>query len=97
MVLHTLNATGLSPAYSDCLRLLQPDDALLLLGDGVYAGLAGSAAARQLANTGVTLYVLADDARAAGVTDRLSPEITVTDYSGFVALSEHYPRQIAWC
>ncbi|MBP6724956.1 MAG: hypothetical protein KA137_08950, partial [Halioglobus sp.] len=44
MTLHTLNASPASAVFADCLRLLAPGDALLLLGDGVYAALEGTAA-----------------------------------------------------
>jgi len=96
MVLHTLNATAMSPAYRDCLQLLRPGDAVLLLGDGVYAGLAGSAAARDLVSSGAQLYALEPDARAAGVQERLVDAIALTDYRGFVALSERFSQQQAW-
>lgn len=96
MVLHTLNRSPDHPAFRQCLRLLAADDALLLLGDGVYAAMAGSPAAAELMASGVPVHVLQADARAAGVLDRLAEGVSVADYDGFVALSENYPRQQAW-
>jgi len=43
----------------------------------------------------VQLYVLGDDAAAAGVLARMDA-VTVIDFDGFVALSEQFPRQLAW-
>lgn len=96
MVLHTLNRAPSHPAFAQCLRLLAPGDALLLLGDGVYAALAGSRAAAELTASGAALHVLDVDARAAGVLERLTEGVTVSDDAGFVGLTEHYPRQQAW-
>lgn len=96
MILHTLGCSPTHPAFSDCLRLLASDDTVLLLGDGVYAALAGSSAAQDLAASGARVQVLEADARAAGVLERLAEGVTIADYDGFVALSEHYPRQQAW-
>lgn len=95
MVLHTLNATPASNSYLDCLRLASAADTILLLGNGVYAALANSPAAAQLAAHPARVVLLADDAAAAGsAIDRDSFELI--DMDGFVALSEHYPRQLAW-
>jgi tRNA 2-thiouridine synthesizing protein B len=95
VILHTLNASPASAAFTDCLRLIAPADALLLLGDGVYAALAGTAPRAELDACGAALYALGDDAAAAGVLARLEG-ITVVDIDGFVELSEQFPRQLAW-
>ena len=95
MVLHTLNAAPGSAAFEDCLRLAGPDDAILLLGDGVYAALPGSEAAGRLQRCAAEVLILQEDAVAAGgaIASDLS---TAVDMAGFVALSERYPRQLAW-
>ncbi len=96
MLLHTLSRSPAHSALRDCLAVLGPDDALLLLGDGVYAALAGSEAATLLAASGASLFVLEADAALAGVQERLLPAVTLVDDEGFVALSERYSRQLAW-
>ncbi len=96
MLLHTLSRSPAHSALRDCLAVLGPDDALLLLGDGVYAALAGSEAAELLAASGAALFVLDADAALAGVRERLLPGATLGDDDGFVALSERYSRQLAW-
>jgi len=95
MTLHTLSASPTTAAFADCLRLIAPGDALLLLGDGVYAALPGTGPRRALGACGAALYVLHDDAAAAGVLARIDGE-TVVDMDGFVELSERYSRQLAW-
>lgn len=96
MILHTLNSDPGAPAFSQCLTHLQHGDALLLMGNGVYGAVATSPAAQQLLLSGATLYILADDARAAGVINRLADAFSVVDYDGFVGLSEHCASQLAW-
>ena len=96
MLLHTLSRSPAHAALRDCLAVLAPVDALLLLGDGVYAALAGSEAAALLAASGADLFVLDADAALAGVRDCLMPQATLVDDDGFVALSERYSRQLAW-
>ncbi len=95
MVLHTFNASPTSSAFGDCLRLLTREDALVLMGDGVYAALADTAALRSLRASGAELFVLRDDALAAGIV--APPEgVQAIDMDGFVALTERFARQLAW-
>jgi tRNA 2-thiouridine synthesizing protein B len=96
MLLHTVSRSPAHSALRDCLAVLGPDDAILLLGDGVYAAIAGSEAAALLTGSGATLFVLAADAALAGVRERLLAGATVVDDDGFVALTERYGRQLAW-
>lgn len=99
MILHTLNASPATAAFADCLQLLQTGDALLLLGDGVYAALPGTAALDTLlalqSETAAELYILAEDARAAGI-GAVDAAIQTVDTDGFVALTERFPLQQAW-
>ena len=95
MILHTLNASPASAAFTDCLRLISPEDALLLLGDGVYSALAGTAPRASLDACGARVYLLREDACAAGVLERTGG-VTVVDIDGFVELTERFSRQMAW-
>ncbi len=95
MILHTLNASPASAAYRDCVRILGEGDALVLLGDGVYAAIAGSEALRELEDAPAELYVLEADARLAGVTIA-DANVPTVDMDGLVTLTERFPRQQAW-
>ena len=95
MILHTLNAAPGSAAFTDCLRLIAAGDALLLMGDGVYAAMAQTDAGAALQASGAEIYVLGADATAAGVKN-LIDEVSCLDMDGFVALTERFPRQQAW-
>ena len=95
MVLHTLNCSPAAAAFGDCLRLLAAGDALLLMGDAVYAGIPGTAPREALDGCAAELYILRDDAAVAGVLQQLEGLVLV-DIAGFVELTERYPRQLAW-
>lgn len=88
-----------SPSYCDLpalLRLTTQDDALLLLQDGVLAGLAGSVHLELLLNAPVSLYALRADVEARGLLGHISHNITLIDYTHFVELTEKHRSQMAW-
>ena len=95
MILHTLATTPGQAAFEDCLAILSPDDAVLLLGNGVYAGINKTEAFHRLQATGAAVHILREDALAAGLTGRLDPAAMI-DMEEFVALTERYPRQLGW-
>jgi tRNA 2-thiouridine synthesizing protein B len=96
VILHTINATPASPAFRDCIRLLRKGDALLLLGDGVYAALTATKACAEIKNTGAELYLLEPDADAAGLLKRIDDIVCMVDYQGFVTLTERFTKHQAW-
>jgi len=95
MILHTLNASPSSAAFDDCVGVVRSGDAVVLMGDGVYAALAGTKAWSEMQARGAQVYLLGCDATAAGVTE-FAGGATFIDMDGFVALTERYPRQQAW-
>lgn len=94
-MLHTLNAAADSAAYRDCLRLLVQGDDLLLLGDAVYCALRGSPQLEALVASGARIHVMADDAAAAGVSDRLG-EVPLVNIEQWLDLTERHRQQQAW-
>ncbi|KAB7660370.1 MAG: sulfurtransferase complex subunit TusB [Plesiomonas shigelloides] len=96
-MLYTLSSSPFaSQALTDILRLATAQDALLLWSDGVLAALVGSEFAEPLAASPVKVYVLQADAQARGIAERLLSQIQVIDYSGWVALTEQHPQQLAY-
>jgi sulfur relay protein TusB/DsrH len=94
-MLHTLSSSANSSAFADCLRLLCAGDALVLIGDGVYCAIRNSDSREQLLATKVELYVLRDDAVAAGITASVG-DTPLIDIDALVSLSEQHERQQAW-
>jgi len=95
VILHTLNALPTSSAFDDCLRVAAAGDAILLLGDGVYAAIDDTRACSKLLASGADIHILSPDAQAAGVCHGIE-RFTLVDMEGFVELTERYPRQQAW-
>lgn len=95
MILHTLSATPSSPAFSECLAIAKPGDAILLLGDGVYGARPGEGLAAALIACGADIHVLETDAQATGIGP-LPENMQTQDMDGFVALTERFARQMAW-
>jgi tRNA 2-thiouridine synthesizing protein B len=92
VILHTLSVSPRHPGFGDCLLAADTGDTILLLGDAVYAALEGSEACREMQEHSARVVALDTDVRAAGVT---SAFVSI-DMAGFVALTEYYPRQLAW-
>jgi len=95
MLLHTLNCAAQSDAFRDCLRTAAGEDTIVLIGEGVYRALPGSACRRALDASPAHVVALDTDTEAAGMAQRLNG-LALVDMDGLVALSERYPRQIAW-
>lgn len=85
----TLHLINRSRALQACMAAAGDDDAVLLLEDGVYAGIAAAAPQRPL-------HALAADVQARGIAHRLDARVTVVDDAGFVALVEAHRPVVTW-
>ncbi|QTF06874.1 sulfurtransferase complex subunit TusB [Brenneria izadpanahii] len=95
-MLHTLSHSPYHCDIDALLRCLGPDDAVVLLQDGVIAALADTDVAKRFLNAAVPLYALKNDADARGLTERISGNVSLIDYNQFVQLTVKYPKQLAW-
>ncbi|WP_288400253.1 sulfurtransferase complex subunit TusB [uncultured Serratia sp.] len=95
-MLYTLSHSPNQCDLPALLRLAAEGDALLLLQDGVLAGLAGSAHLELLLAAPISLYALQDDLEARGLNGHFSHKITVVGYNHFVELTEQHRSQMAW-
>lgn len=95
--LHMLSHSPFSDGrFASCLRLLGPQDALLLTGDAAYALQPETVQlqALQLMPAGIELYVLEEDLHARNLT---APErAQVIDYPAFVELCARYAKVNSW-
>lgn len=99
MTLHILSrAHSAADCTADCARALADGDAVLLLGDGTYAAIAGSAAIALLHAGGqrITLHAHAGDCAARGLAGRLDACVQAIDDAAFVALAVAHPRSVSW-
>ena len=95
-MLYTLSNSPNQCDLPALLRLTAEGDALLLLQDGVLAGLVGSAHLESLLAAPISLYALQDDLEARGLSVHFSPKITLIGYTDFVVLTEKHHSQMAW-
>lgn len=84
----TLHLLSNPSAAATCLAALAAGDALLVVGDGVYAldVIAGAAATQ--------IGVLRDDARARGIAPSPIRELSHADFVAWVVACE---RSVTWC
>ncbi|RMF41466.1 MAG: sulfurtransferase complex subunit TusB [Alphaproteobacteria bacterium] len=98
--LHTVNKSPFETrTLESCLAHCRPGDAVLMIEDGVYGALSGTALSdRVAAKAGaVKLYVLTPDIAARGLPeDRMIAGVTGVDYRGFVDLVAEHDRTQAW-
>ncbi|MFT4464231.1 MAG: sulfurtransferase complex subunit TusB [Sodalis sp. (in: enterobacteria)] len=95
-MLYTLSRSPYACDLAALLRTALPGDDLLLLSDGVIAGLRGSPAARALSASPLALHALENDIAARGLSVHFSPNIAIISYNDFVRLTEKQPQQMAW-
>ncbi len=95
MILHILTRSPFTSAcLQDCLRLASGRDRLLLLGDGVYAGLDAGSALQ--GHPFAAIYALTDDVSSRGLPTPLPAAIEAIDYERFVSLCCEADRTLSW-
>ncbi|WP_044104707.1 sulfurtransferase complex subunit TusB [secondary endosymbiont of Ctenarytaina eucalypti] len=95
-MLYTLSHSPYACDLLSLLRIAWPGDDLLLLSDGVIAGLRGSPAEGALISSPLALHALENDIVARGLTMHFSPNIGIISYNDFVSLTEKQSQQMAW-
>jgi tRNA 2-thiouridine synthesizing protein B len=88
-MLHIVNQPNV---LESCLRLAQADHAILLIEGGV---LAACSPGEALAQPG-KFYALKPDVIARGLLDKVSPNVQLIDYEGFVDLVTQYNPIQSW-
>ncbi len=98
--LHTVNKSPFSTqTLLSCLNHCKDGDAVLMIEDGVYGGLAGTGLsdAVQARAGSIAIHVLNEDAQARGLdTARLLDGVSAIDYDGFVDLVAQHDRTQSW-
>jgi tRNA 2-thiouridine synthesizing protein B len=98
--LHTINKSPFDRSSLDsCLRVINDNDAILLIEDGIYAATSGtifSNAVKAAAKTH-SVYVLGPDLSARGMKeDGLVEGVRIVDYKGFVDLVTENDMTNSW-
>lgn len=98
-VLHTVNKSPFqNDSLESCLSCVKDGATVLLIEDGVYGAVNGTAIADKVkaAMGNVTICVLGPDMSARGVADKAMDGIKVVDYAGFVDLATECDKVQAW-
>ena len=80
-------------ALEDAMPLCSAQDDILLIEDAVYAANSQHKASH-LKNRSV--FVLESDIHARGIANRISPSLTIVNYSGFVELTVKQDKSLTW-
>ncbi len=95
-MLHTLSRSPWQCDMAALLRMLRPEDDLLLLSDGVTAALEGGSYIALLLNAPITVHVLKDDVDARGLGGQISSSVVRVGYTDFVSLTVKHAVQMHW-
>ena len=98
-MLHTVNKSPFERSTFDtCLAHIKKGSAILLIEDGVYAAMKGTAPAKKLEQVMKTIpvYILQPDVEARGMQSRVLDGVKMVDYGGFVDLAAEYPTVQSW-
>ncbi len=99
-MLHTVNKSPFERnTLTSCLRLAKKGSAILLIEDGVYAAVTGTAVSDRISERmgELSFYVLGPDVAARGLGDSpLIAGVQVVDYEGFVDLVAEHEATQAW-
>ena len=99
-LLHTVNKSPFEKnSLETCLRIAAAGSSVLLIEDGVYAALKGTAVEDKVraAAKNFAFYVLGPDLRARGFDEgQLIEGVKVVDYGGFVDLVVEHDKVQSW-
>src|SRR4030067_1011805 len=98
-MLHTVNKSPFDRnSLESCLKHAKKGAAILLIEDGIYGALKGTAVSKKVeeALKKVSIYALYPDIEARGMQDRALDGIKLIDYSGFVDLVAEHNTVQSW-
>lgn len=99
MLLHTVNKSPFERnALESCLQHAKHGSSVLLIEDGVYGALTGTAFTGRMeqALRTVAVYALQPDVDARGARRRIIAGVTLVDYAGFVDLVVRHDAVQSW-
>lgn len=98
-MLHTVNKSPFEKgSLESCLNHAKSGSAVLLIEDGVYAAMKGTAVSDMVnkAMGNITFYALTPDLKARGIADKVMDGIKLVDYAGFVDLVVENDKVQSW-
>jgi tRNA 2-thiouridine synthesizing protein B len=98
-MLHTVNKSPFDKnTLAACLRTSKDGSSILLIEDGIYAAMTGTAISDQIKEAMKTkkVYALKPDVDARGVQDKVMEGVEQIDYTGFVNLVVEHNSVQSW-
>ena len=98
-MLHTVNKSPLQNSTLDtCLRMSKDGSSILLIEDGIYAAMGGTAFSDRIKEAMKTkkIYALKPDVDARGIQGKVMDGIEQVDYAGFVNLVVEHDKVQSW-
>lgn len=98
-MLHTVNKSPFEHGTLEaCLRYVREGSSVLLIEDGVYAAVRGTAVTPKIeeALKRVQVYALKPDVEARGMRNRVMDGVRLVDYGGFVDLVIEHNAVQSW-
>lgn len=95
-MLHTLHQSPWQCDMDTLLRTFQAGDDLLLLSDGVIAGIEGNRYLDLLLAAPISVHALSEDIAARGLIGQISNNIIRVSYNDFVNLTVKHAVQMTW-
>ncbi|WP_312072465.1 sulfurtransferase complex subunit TusB [Atlantibacter sp.] len=95
-MLHTLTRSPWQMDFSAFIRSLSSGDDVLLIQDGVVAGVNGSAYLDLLLQAPISVHALHNDIIARGLVGQISTAIDRVSYNDFLRLAIKHPSQMNW-
>jgi tRNA 2-thiouridine synthesizing protein B len=81
-------------ALEEVVSVFSDGDSLILIEQAVFAANPQHKAYRQI--QGLDIAVLVSDAKARGIENRISSNIALIDYDGFVELTVTHTNSVTW-
>ncbi|QJC31345.1 sulfurtransferase complex subunit TusB [Enterobacteriaceae endosymbiont of Macroplea mutica] len=99
-MLYILSNSPLHCNFIILLDILNKNDDLILIQDGILAGLSNSFFHKKIkqikSQKKISIFAIHDDITARGLLNNFSKEIIIIDYNKFVSLTIKHKQQILW-
>lgn len=95
-MLHIFRHSPFRYDMKSLLRYVKSGDDLLLMEDGVIAGLGSTYALELMLSAPISILALWEDVEVRGLLTQLSPKIECVGYTKFVRLTVKHDLQLTW-
>lgn len=95
-MLHILLNSPFKCDFNSFLKMIKKKDAVILIQDGVIAGIKNTKKNKKLLNKSQKTFILYEDIYARGLINDIEKKIIIINYNDFVNLTIKFLNQITW-